>query len=122
MDTTTQRTRRQLPYLRVGMVLLLMAIAGLSTVAKTSQYNTSRSGSDHFLNISTKMKVSQFAVAVVQPSAVPVVPFISPQPKTKTRVADINVAEIPSIAISLSLRHRSPPPSLAYSVRSVAKS
>jgi hypothetical protein len=121
MDTTTQRTRRQLPYFRVGMVLLLMAIAGLSTVAKTSQYS-SRSGSDHFLNISTKMKVSQLGVAVVQPSVVPVVPFIPPQPETRTPVADINIAEIPSIAISLSLRHRSPPPFLAYSVCSVAKS
>jgi hypothetical protein len=113
MDLTTQSTRRQLPYLRVGMVLLLMAVAGLSTSAKTSQYNPSRSGSDHFLNISTKMKVSHLSVAVEQPSVVRVTRFIPPQPQIKTQVADLNVAEIPSIAISLSIQHRSPPPSLA---------
>lgn len=95
--------------LRVGVLLLLFAIAGFSTLAKNSQY-LSKSNPAHYINISSKMK------ATASPAAVDRIPlrhdarFTAPQPEKRIhRVVRLETPPLPSIAVTVSLQHRSPP-------------
>lgn len=91
------------------MLALLLAITGFSTLAKNSQY-LSKSNPAHYLNISSKMKVTQ------QPPVIDPAPprrlhqLIVPQPETRiNRVVREETPPLPSIAITVSLQFRSPP-------------
>jgi hypothetical protein len=106
---TTQSADSQRVCLKVGMVMLLLAIAGFSTLAKNSQY-LSRSNPAHYINISSKMKVSHLPVVIDRTPLRPVARFIPPQPEVRiaTVVEEENPA-LPSISVTVSLQHRSPP-------------
>jgi hypothetical protein len=99
-------------YFRVGVVLLLFAIAGLSTMAKNSQYY-SRSNPVHYLNISSKMKMSPPAALGRTPLR-PIARFVVQQPVVRfSPVVEDQVPELPSLSVTLTLQHRSPPQSLS---------
>jgi hypothetical protein len=95
--------------LKVGVVMLLLAIAGFSTLAKNSQY-LSRSNPAHYINISSKMKVSHLPVVIERTPLRPVARFIPPQPEMRTAsVVQKEIPALPSIGVTVSLQHRSPP-------------
>jgi hypothetical protein len=100
---------KRIVYVRLAIVFLLVAIAGFSTLAKNSQYY-SRSNPAHFLNISSKMKVSQ-APAVLDREPLQLVARIAVplRPVQVCRVVEQEVPEVRSIGIMLTLQHRSPP-------------
>jgi hypothetical protein len=100
-------------YVKVGVVMLLVAIAGFSTLAKNSQY-LSRSNPAHYINISSKMKVSHLPVVIDRTPRRPVARFIPPQPEMRiARVVEEEIPALPSIGVRVSLQHRSPPISLS---------
>jgi len=91
------------------VILLLFAVAGLSTLAKTSQYFP-KSHLIQYINISNKMKVAP-AVLLEQAPLYPVAKVVPPQPRTprKLRTDEISVLST-SIGVTVSTQHRSPPP------------
>jgi hypothetical protein len=108
--TTNQTANTRSICLKAGVVMLLLAIAGFSTVAKNSQY-FSRSSPAHYLNICSKMKVSHSPVAIDRTPLRPVARFVPPpQPATRiTHVVREEIPPLPSIGVAVSLQHRSPP-------------
>lgn len=106
---TRQSAIARLFYLKVGVVLLLLAIAGFSTLAKNSQY-FSRSNPAHYINISSKMTVSHSPSVLHRAPLHPVARFVPPQPATRTaQVVRDEIPALPSIGVTVSLQHRSPP-------------
>lgn len=99
--------------LKVGVVMLLLAIAGFSTLAKNSQYS-SQSSPAHYLNISSKMTVGHLPVVIEQTPLRSVARFIPPQPATRiTQVVRAEIPALPAIGVTVSLQHRSPPITLS---------
>jgi hypothetical protein len=95
--------------LKVGTLLLLVAIAGFSTLAKNSQY-FSKSNPAHYINISSKMKVTVSPAVIDREPIRHVARFIVPQPQTRMhRVVREEIPPLPAIAVTVSLQHRSPP-------------
>jgi hypothetical protein len=94
---------------RVSVVLLLILLAGLSTLAKNGLYFSSANAAHH-VSMSTKMNVAH-APAVV------VVGQLKPFPRTlqllpivqRTRVERFTSVPIPQLGVTLSMQHRSPP-------------
>ena len=111
--TTTQTADSRRVYLKVGVVILLLAIAGFSTVAKNSQYY-SKSSPAHYLNISSKMMVGHSPVVIERTPLRPIARFVPPQPATRiTQVVREEIPPLPSSGVRVSLQHRSPPVSLS---------
>jgi hypothetical protein len=107
------RPRDRRFWLQASAILLLFAVAGLSTGAKDSQYlpNTHPA---HYLNISSKMKVSSPAPVLNR------VPFQATEKIAPPRfvIRLIHREEPPLLVIQLiglrmALQHRSPPVALA---------
>jgi hypothetical protein len=112
-EQTSQTAETRRICLKVGVVMLLVAIAGFSTLAKNSQY-LSRSNPAHYINISSKMKVSHLPVVIDRTPLRPVARFIPPQPEMRiARVVEEEIPALPSIGVTVSLQHRSPPLSLS---------
>ncbi|MGA7852946.1 MAG: hypothetical protein WCA15_06430 [Candidatus Acidiferrales bacterium] len=100
--------------LRVGVLLLLVAIAGFATLAKNSQYY-SKSNPAHYINISSKMKATAAPVAMDRAPLRQLVRF-APAPRPQIRIHRVvreDFPPLPSIAVRVSLQHRSPPPYFA---------
>ena len=90
------------------VVLLLFAVAGLSTLAKTSQYFP-KSHPTHYVNISNKMKVAP-AVVLEQAPLYPVAKVVFPQGPAPTNSSSEHISVLAtSIGITVSTQHRSPP-------------
>jgi hypothetical protein len=98
---------------RAGLILLLLAVPVLSTLAKTSWY-LPQADTGHYLNGAIKMKVSHAPLLTRWEPPVPAATLIPPIPlETQKRIVREYVAPpIPDIGVTLSLQHRSPPPSL----------
>ncbi len=95
------------------IVLLLFAVPGLSTLAKNSQY-FSRSNQAHYINIASKMTESHLSAVINRTPLLPVARFIPPQPETRTtHVVRAEIPALPSVGVTVSLQHRSPPISLS---------
>jgi hypothetical protein len=95
------------------VVLLLFAVAGLSTLAKNSQY-FSKSNPAHYVNIATKMTESHLPAVINRTPQLPVARFVPPQPEMQiTQVVRAEIPALPSIGVTVSLQHRSPPISLS---------
>jgi len=98
-------------WLRAAVVILLVTVAGLSTLAKNSQYFPKTNPAQH-LSISTKMNVAH-APAVLPGDRLQVA-RISPPPSIQaSRLEQFETAPIGQIGIAVSKQHRSPPVSLA---------
>jgi hypothetical protein len=112
-NQTGQGAQARRVYLKVGVVMLLLAIAGFATLAKNSQY-LSRSNPAHYINISSKMKVSHSPVVIDRTPLRPVARFIPPQPELRiVRMVEKEIPALPSMGVTVSLQHRSPPLSLS---------
>jgi hypothetical protein len=96
--------------LRVGVLLLLVAIAGFATLAKNSQYY-SKSNPAHYINIASKMKVAAVPAVIDRaPLLRHLESFTLPLPQLHvTRVVRAETPPVPSIGVSVSWQHRSPP-------------
>ena len=102
-------TRTSLQFATV--VLLLFAVAGLSTLAKNSQY-LPNSNPAHYINISNKMKGAPAPVLLERAPLYPIAKVVPPQPWAPVNhgVGEISLPS-PSIGVMVSIQHRSPPPS-----------
>jgi hypothetical protein len=108
-EQTSQAADTRRVCLKIGVVILLLAIAGFSALAKNSQY-LSRSNPAHYINICSKMKVSHLPVVIDRTPLRPVARFIPPQPEMRiAKVVEEENPALPSISVTVSLRHRSPP-------------
>jgi hypothetical protein len=95
--------------LKVGVLLLLFAIAGFSTLAKNSQY-LAKSNPAHYINISSKMKATASAAMIDRTPLRHDARFTAPQPESRIhRVVRLETPPLPSVAVTVSLQHRSPP-------------
>jgi hypothetical protein len=93
-----------------SMVLLLFAVAGLSTLAKNSQYFP-KSNPTHYVNIATKMKAAPSRVVVQRERLSPVAKVPPPKSEALNRHAVKEEADLPfpAVGITVSIQHRSPP-------------
>jgi hypothetical protein len=93
------------------VVLLLFAVAGLSTLAKNSQYFP-KSNPAHYVNASNKMKAAPSADVLERAPLYPIAKVVLPQPCAPRNhgVEEISLPS-PSIGVTVSIQHRSPPPS-----------
>jgi hypothetical protein len=95
----------------VTAILLLFAVAALSTLAKNSQYFPD-SNPTHYVNIANKMKAAPPPVLFERAPLHPVAKVVPPQPCAPKNhgVEEISLP-LPSIGVTVSIQHRSPPPS-----------
>ena len=93
------------------VILLLFAVAVLSTLAKNSQYFP-KSHPTHYVNIANKMKVSPSPAVLEREQLCPIAKVVPPQPRAPRNhgVEEISLPS-PSIGVTVSIQHRSPPSS-----------
>jgi hypothetical protein len=94
------------------VLLLLFAVTGLSTLAKNSPYFPN-SHPAHYVNISSKMRGAP-APVVLERAPLCAIAKVVPPPQPFSRrnhgVEEISLPS-PSIGVTVSIQHRSPPPS-----------
>jgi hypothetical protein len=91
-----------------GLLVLLLAVATLSTAAKMSWY-LPHGDAGHNLTAAVKMKIAHPPIIFEGLSLQPVVKAAPPLPEIRTSRPVEPEPEIPSIGITVSLQHRSPP-------------
>jgi hypothetical protein len=92
---------------RVAIVLLLLAIPTLSTLAKKSWY-LPQTDTARYLNGAIKMRVTHAPLLTDRAPLLATVNVVPPPVETAIRPAQPKPSG-PDIAITVSLRHRSPP-------------
>lgn len=98
---------------RLAILALLIAVAGLMTLAKNSVYY-SQSGSVQYVSIASKMKVSQPADAVERPLSLPVGIVVLPEPEPFAARAAVEEQAIRIfLGVAAPIRDRAPPASPA---------
>lgn len=96
-------------WLRGAALVLLLAVVGLSTLAKNSQYFP-KSSPARFINIASKMKVGQSPVVLDRQPLHPVAKVAPPRPIYRIfRQDEPRTPPIQVIGLVVSLQHRSPP-------------
>src|SRR5579864_7595747 len=97
---------------KAAIFLLLVSVAGLSILARHSQY-LPESSPIHFFSSSTKVDVDHLPVLFF-PATYLVATLVPDEASGQEppRTAFQNIG-LPQIGVTLSLQHRSPPPSLA---------
>jgi hypothetical protein len=96
-------------WLRVAVVMLLVAVAGLSTLAKNIQYFP-KTNPTHYVTSSTKMKVVHAPVVLERDRQLPVSEVSLPSPRVWSAREDrFEGILIPAIGVTVSMQHRSPP-------------
>jgi hypothetical protein len=100
----------KLSLLNASVLILLFAVAALSTLAKNSQYFP-KSNPTHYVNIATKMKAAPSRVVVQRERLSPVAKVFPPKAEILNRHATKEEADLPfpSVGITVSVQHRSPP-------------
>ena len=95
------------------VALLLIAVAGLSTLAKNSQYFP-KSNPAHYVSVSNKMKAAPSPDVLERAPLQPIAKVVPPQPCTPRNngVEEVSLPS-PSIGVTVSIQHRSPPISLS---------
>jgi hypothetical protein len=100
-------------WLAVAVVMLVVAVTGLSTIAKEAQYFT-RTNPIRTVSVSTKMEVTRAPVTFAGDPLRPIAHIVQPKPPIQAaRVEETAIAPPPRIALALSRQHRSPPASLS---------
>ena len=92
-----------------AVILLLIAVAGLSTLAKDIQYfpNTNPT---HYVSSSTKMKVVHAPVVLDRDRQLPLTRISLPSPAAwPIREDRLEAILIPAVGVTVSMQHRSPP-------------
>jgi hypothetical protein len=96
-------------WMRVCVVLLLISVAGLSTVAKDGQYFP-KTNPARFLSMSTKMNLTHAPIVLDGARTQPVVRIAPPLPSVRiTRIERSEPVPVQRISVRVSLQHRSPP-------------
>ena len=99
--------------MRAAIVMLLFAVAALSTVAKQGQY-FAKPNPARYASLSTKMNVASAPVIVDRGPLKPIASSELPRPVAHvTRMEDMAAPSIERIRLIVSMQHRSPPLSLA---------
>jgi hypothetical protein len=100
-------------WLRVAVILLLIAVAGLSTFAKNIQYFPDTNPT-HYVSSSTKMKVIHAPVVLDGDRQLPVSKISVPSPTVwPIREDRLEAILIPAVGVTVSMQHRSPPASIS---------
>src|SRR5947209_5085996 len=111
-SSVTTRRRRSERFFRFcnlsGLLVLLLTVATLSTAAKMSWY-LPQSDAGHNLTAAVKMKVAHSPIIVEGLPLQPVVKVTPPLPEVRTSRSAEPEPQIPSIGVTVSLQHRSPP-------------
>jgi hypothetical protein len=98
---------------KAAVVMLLVCVAGLSTLAKNGQY-FSKSSPAQQVSISTKMDVGHAPVVFHAELLQSTTLVIPPQPPIANgRVCDLLIVPIRQIGITVSMQHRAPPSPLS---------
>jgi hypothetical protein len=92
-----------------AIILLLFAVAGLSTLAKNSQYFP-KSNPTHYVSIANKMKAAASPILLERAPLYPTMKVAPPQPRApkKHEIEEVALPS-PSIGVTVSIQHRSPP-------------
>jgi len=100
-------------WLRAGVLVLLLTVAGLSTLAKNSQYYSHRTET-RFVNIASKMKVAKSPVVFERAPLQPVCRLVPPPPEyTEPVRIEPPMPAIQPIGLLVSPLRRPPPVVLA---------
>lgn len=111
--TAGRRNRSRRLMVRCAILMLLIAVAGLSTLAKNSLYYP-KSHPTHYVSIASKARVAQAPAALDRVSLIPVARTVLPQPVVQTAPrGQPETSPIPQIGIVVTRQHRSPPFSLS---------
>lgn len=99
--------------MKSAILLLLLAIAGLSTFVKVSQYYP-ETASTRYVTIANKMNMAHPPALLAKTPLHPVARIVLPQPAVRvTRRAEPEIPFTQRIGLVVSLQHRSPPSLLA---------
>jgi hypothetical protein len=91
------------------MLLLLVALAGLATLAKHSEY-LPEANPTHFLSISAKMEAAHLPVLIVPGQACVLSELLSSRPTFRARrTVQREKLRFQEVDLSVSLQHRPPP-------------
>jgi len=95
---------------RGAILLLLLALAGLSTLAKNGQY-FSRATSARHISLSAKMNLANAVPIISRAPLQPVVKFVPSQPVVRaSRAAErMSTPATERVCLAVSMQHRSPP-------------
>jgi len=100
-------------WLRAGVLVLLLTVAGLSTLAKNSQYYSHRTET-RFVNIASKMKVAKSPLVFERVPLQPVCRLVPPPPEyTEPVRIEPPMPAIQPIGLLVSPLRRPPPVVLA---------
>ena len=95
------------------VLLLLVAVVGLSTLAKNGQYLPKSDPVRHVF-LSIKMDVAHASVVVLSDGLEPVARVAPPRPAVRVNgLEQFEATPVRRISVTVSMQHRSPPPSLA---------
>jgi hypothetical protein len=90
------------------LVLLLLAVPMLATLAKQSWY-LPQSNPGHYLNIASKMQVPHCPIILEKTPLQAIAKLEPPQPVARSTWEVSAEPPKPSIGVTVSLQHRSPP-------------
>ncbi|PYU29278.1 MAG: hypothetical protein DMG32_00470 [Acidobacteria bacterium] len=90
------------------LALLLFAVPTLATLAKNSWYLPS-SNPGHYLNIASKMQLRHCPIILEKAPLQPIAKLVPPQPVARSTREPDSEPPKPSIGVTVSLQHRSPP-------------
>jgi hypothetical protein len=111
-ERRARRSRHLL--IKAAVFALLVAVAGLSTLAKNSLYYP-KTNPSHYVSIASKARIASAPAVEQRAPMLPMVRMTPPQTLIRTAAAPHEGSEAPpilEIGIVLSLQHRSPPTSL----------
>lgn len=107
--TASPQNRSGRLMVRCAILALLVAVAGLSTLAKNSLYYP-KSHPTHYVSIASKARVAQAPAALDRAPLIPVARMVPPQPVVHAaRHEEPETPPIPEIGVVVSRQHRSPP-------------
>jgi hypothetical protein len=90
------------------LALLLFAVPTLATLAKNSWY-LPQSNPGHYLNNASKMRVPHCPVTLEKAPLQPIAKLVPSQPVTQRSEERDSEPPKPSVNVTVSLQHRSPP-------------
>lgn len=100
-------------FARVSLIsLLLVAVVGLSTLAKDGQYFPRTNPANH-VSLSIKMNVAHAPILISMDRQQPIAAVAPPPPVARvTRLEQFEATPVRKISVTVSMQHRSPPLSL----------
>jgi hypothetical protein len=97
---------------RAAVLMLLLALAGFSTLAKNGQYFSKTSSARH-VSLTAKMNLTNASPVINRALLEPVVKFIPSLPAIRAiRSERMSTPAIQWVCFAVSMQHRSPPVSL----------